>query len=85
MRHVAGFKVIAADGLKGAKVANSLVRLWRRWTLPGAVVRTIGDDETDQQAIERYWREHPESEGCSVRVIRRVIVEPIAMDSWTKH
>ena len=49
------------------------------------VLRVIGNDETDDEVRERYWREHPDHKGCKVTIIRRDIVNPILLDSWTKH
>ena len=66
-------------------MANPFVRLWRRWTLPAAHVRVIGDAESDEQAQGRYWRENPAHDGCRVEVIRRKIIKPINPDSPTQH
>jgi hypothetical protein len=61
------------------------VRLWRRWTMPTAYVRVMGGAETDEQAIERYWREHPSQDGCRVETIRRVYVKPDISDPLAKQ
>jgi hypothetical protein len=66
-------------------MANSLVRLWRRWKLPTAYVRVIEGEETDERARERYWREHPEQDGCRVEIIRRAFVKPEVVDPLTKQ
>ena len=57
-------------------MANPLVRLWRSWKLPTAYVRVVGGEESDEKARERYWREHPDQDGCRVEIIRRAFVKP---------
>jgi hypothetical protein len=53
--------------------------------VPTAYVRVVGGEETDEKARERYWREHPDQDGCCVEIIRRAFVKQEIIDHLTKQ
>jgi hypothetical protein len=53
--------------------------------LPTGYVRVFGGEETDEKARERYWREHPDQDGCCVEIIRRAFVKQEIIDHLTKQ